>query len=141
MKKAAVKKVSAIKKISTIKKASIVKKAPAKAAVKAKPVAKKTKPVAAAKPAAAKPAIKKTIFSLKAEPGCTIYVAGDFNQWDPAANQMNEKANGLYTASVELGKGRYEYKFVINDVWTVDPLCQDWVSNSLGSLNSVIIVE
>lgn len=84
---------------------------------------------------------KRVKFEIKAEPGCRISVAGDFNEWDATKNKLVEKKGGIYSTSIMLSKGRHEYKFVINDVWTVDPLCQDWVANSLGSLNSVINVE
>lgn len=82
---------------------------------------------------------QRVVFQTKAEPGSKVYVAGSFNNWDPTRNKLTEKA-GTYSVSLLLPRGRHEYKLVINDVWTVDPNCPDWVPNGFGSLNSVIVV-
>jgi hypothetical protein len=50
---------------------------------------------------------------------------------------MKEK-NGVFSTSIMLEPGRYEYKFVINDVWCIDPSTSEWMPNNMGSLNSVI---
>jgi hypothetical protein len=55
---------------------------------------------------------------------------------------MSDKAgDGQYATSLVMSKGRYEYKFVINGVWCLDPECPEWVANNYGSLNSVVIVD
>jgi type 1 glutamine amidotransferase len=48
---------------------------------------------------------------------------------------------GKYSITLVLPKGSHEYKFIINGNWVVDPECQNWVRNSLGTLNSVIKVD
>lgn len=85
-------------------------------------------------------ASKRVKFEIQAEPGSEVYVAGTFNSWNPKQNKLREKT-GVYSATLLLPKGRYEYKFVINGVWCVDPKCQEWVPNNYGSLNSVVSVE
>lgn len=103
----------------------------------------------AAKPAAApaekpaeKVALHRVTFTYRAEPGSTVSVAGDFNEWDPAAKVLEDKeGTGLYKAIVRLAPGTYEYKFVVNGTWCVDPDCKDWVQNAMGTLNSVLRVE
>ena len=43
--------------------------------------------------------------------------------------------------TILLAPGIYEYKFVINGVWTLDPdPDRDWTQNGLGTLNSVLRV-
>ena len=47
----------------------------------------------------------------------------------------------MYSVTVTLAPGIYEYKFVINGVWTLDPdPDRDWTQNGLGTLNSVLRV-
>ena len=95
-----------------------------------------------AAPQAAKAAEKSVSFSVRAEPGKTVYLAGSFNQWNPTGKKMLDKKNeGLYTVSVKLAPGVYEYKFVIDGTWCADPECADWVQNDHGTLNSVITVK
>jgi len=48
---------------------------------------------------------------------------------------------GEFSVTILLPPGQYEYKFVINGAWCVDPECADWVQNSLGTLNSLRRVE
>ena len=106
-------------------------------AKKAKAAVKK----APAKKAAATPAKKRVTFTLAADAGSEVYVAGDFNGWDPAGKKLTDKkGNGVYSAVVTLAPGEYEYKFVINGTWCVDPNCKEWRQNSLGTLNSVLRV-
>ncbi len=107
-----------------------------RAAAKAAPVAK----VTARKPA--QPKSERKVITVQADPGSTVFLAGSFNNWDPSALPMTDKAGtGVYSATVTLAPGIYEYKFVINGVWTLDPdPDRDWTQNGLGTLNSVLRV-
>ena len=53
----------------------------------------------------------------------------------------DRRKTGVYTASMPLAPGKYEYKFVIDGAWCADPECADFVQNSHGTLNSVITVK
>lgn len=86
------------------------------------------------------PARRRVKFSIAAESGSKVFVAGSFNDWDGEKTKLAEKS-GVFSKSVLLAPGRYEYKFVVNGIWTVDPECADWVPNGHGSLNSVIEVS
>ncbi len=79
-------------------------------------------------------------FQIQADAGNEIYVAGSFNNWDDKANKLR-KSKDKYVTSIVLKKGSYEYKFVINGVWCVDPNCDDWQPNSMGTINSIITVQ
>jgi 1,4-alpha-glucan branching enzyme len=78
-------------------------------------------------------------FQIKADPGSEVFVAGSFNGWDPARNRLKFK-DGVFSTALLLPQGRYEYKFVVDQMWCVDPECREWEPNGLGSLNSVISV-
>lgn len=85
---------------------------------------------------------KRTTFEVSANPNSDVYLAGSFNNWDPQRHQMKDaRGKGKYSITLMLPKGEYEYKFVINGNWVVDPECQDWSRNSFGTLNSVKKVE
>ena len=79
-------------------------------------------------------------FEIEAEKGSTVYVAGTFNDWDTTKKKLVFK-NGSYSGTLALAPGRYEYKFMIDGIWCVDPKCREWAPNQFGSLNSVLIVE
>jgi len=81
---------------------------------------------------------KRVTFEVEASEGTTVYVAGTFNDWDPEQHELEPQEDGTYSASILLTRGSHEYKFIIDDVWCVDPACPDWTPNGMGSLNSVI---
>ncbi len=83
---------------------------------------------------------KRVKFQIKADKGAEVYVAGTFNGWNPKRNKLKYQ-DGSYSTSILLSKGRHEYKFVIDNVWCVDPECPEWTSNGLGALNSVVNVS
>ena len=106
--------------------------------------AKKTRTAVkkAAPKAAAKPVEKSVTFTVRAESGKAVYLAGSFNNWDPTGKKMQEKkGDGVYTAAIKLAPGTYQYKFVIDGTWCADPECADWVQNDHGTLNSVITLK
>ena len=117
-------------KIKTTKKSSnktVVAKKPA-----AKPVAKK----------ATKPAKKAVTFTVHAEKGKAVYLAGSFNEWSTSAKKMAYKAkSGIYSATVQLAPGEYQYKFVIDGTWCADPENENSVKNDQGTFNSVVVVK
>ncbi len=83
---------------------------------------------------------RRITFNVTARPGSTVYVAGSFSNWTPD-KQLKAKADGSrYTGSILLEPGQYEYKFVIDDVWCIDPENTEFVRNDYGSLNSVLTV-
>ncbi len=86
----------------------------------------------------AAPKAQRITFSVRAEVGSKVFLAGSFNNWDPTAKEMTDKKSaGVYTAVLSLVPGDYQYKFVIDGTWCADPECADWIQNDLGTLNSV----
>ena len=112
-------------------------KAPAKKAVVKKCAAK----VCTKKPAQ-KASVKEVTFTVHAEKGKSVYLAGEFNQWNPTAKKMAYKAkDGLYSATLKLAAGTYQYKFVIDGTWCADPENVNSIPNDQGTFNSVIEVK
>jgi len=83
---------------------------------------------------------KRLRFEVKAEPGSEVFVAGTFNGWNHKKHKLSLK-NGVYTTSVLVSKGRHEYKYIVNNVWCIDPECSEWAPNEHGSLNNVVTVS
>ena len=94
------------------------------------------------------PAGKPVIFGCSAPDAQFVFLAGTFNDWNPKATPMQCEKRGNWVASVRLGAGTYEYKFVVDDRWCCDPLvddgkyaAKDAVANSFGTKNRTMIVE
>ena len=83
----------------------------------------------------------KVRFELSVEPGSKVFVAGTFNGWSPTKNRLKDNpGSGHCRATLIMPKGRHEYKFVVNGVWIMDPVCVEWTPNGCGSLNSLLYV-
>lgn len=116
--------------------------------MKIKTTKKSATPVVVAKkstasaPKADKPVTKEVTFTVHAEKGKAVYVAGEFNQWNATAKKMAYKAKeGIYAATIKLAPGDYQYKFVIDGTWCADPENTNSVANDQGTFNSVVSVK
>ena len=87
--------------------------------------------------------VKKSVeFKINAMPGSQVYLAGSFTQWSVDQKILKDRNNrGEYRAKVMLEPGVYEYKFIVNDAWMLDPDNPNFNSNGLGTLNSVVVVD
>ena len=61
-------------------------------------------------------------FHFRTGTGRQVYLAGDFNRWDPYMTNMKEKEPGTYSVTLSLKPGRYGYYFLIDGEPVTDPL-------------------
>lgn len=69
----------------------------------------------------------------------SVAVAGSFSNWEPI--RLRKQKDGSYVANVAIAPGSYEYKFIVDGDWQVDPDNSAWALNPYGTLNSLMIVE
>lgn len=76
------------------------------------------------------------------QPGAqSVSVAGDFNGWDPAQTKLERSDGGVWTATIPLKPGRYQYMFVIDGKqWIADPLAAEEATDGFGAQNAVLDV-
>ena len=85
---------------------------------------------------------KKITFEVLAEPKSKVFIAGSFNNWSDTKKELvDKKGDGYYTGALILAPGEYEYKFVINGEWQIDPENPNFNQNKMGTLNSVVRIE
>ena len=80
-------------------------------------------------------------FEIRELPGREIFIAGEFNDWKLVKKLEDKNGDGIYRCRLMLFPGVYQYKFVVDDMWRVDPGNPNFQPNEFGSLNSVLIVE
>ncbi len=86
-------------------------------------------------------AICKVEFSLSETlQGETVYLVGDFNNWNETATPMQRNANGSFTIVLELATNRdYQFRYLINRTeWHNDWEADRYVPNAYGGDNSVV---
>ena len=83
----------------------------------------------------------KVSFSLpEAVQGETVYLVGDFNNWDESATPMKRQKNGSFTVSLDLEKEReYQFRYLVNGTeWHNDWEADRYVPNPYSGDNSVV---
>lgn len=107
-----------------------------KTAAKAKVVAPKAKSASKKVEVEA----KKVTFKLSAPDAGSVFVAGDFNNWDATQAGLKKNTKGEWSSAFALKPGTYQYKFVIDGNWVADQSAETVTDNS-GNLNNVKVVK
>jgi len=73
----------------------------------------------------------------------TVAIAGDFNGWDPQANILKDpEGDGIWTGTLKLEPGRYEYMFVMDgEKWFPDPNAFRYVKDGFGNKNAILEIN
>ena len=90
---------------------------------------------------------------LKSKPVCKVTfkfradaenlaLVGDFNGWDETATPMKKAKDGTFSVSVEMESGReQQFRYLADGkIWHNDEAADKYVTNALGSENSVVIL-
>jgi len=79
-------------------------------------------------------------FSFRGPPGELVTVAGNFNGWDPFMYQLKEYPEGVYSITIPLPPGTYQYVFYHRGQRYVDPHNPRRIYTREGSAASEIVV-
>jgi 1,4-alpha-glucan branching enzyme len=82
-------------------------------------------------------------FTCYAPKAHRVMIVGDFNNWSTGADPMYDREEkGLWSITLPLQPGRYEYKFLIDgEKWIGDPGNPKRIKDGFGAYNSVIEVR
>jgi hypothetical protein len=80
-------------------------------------------------------------FTLEAPDAGKVFLAGDFNGWNPAAIPLRRSADGTWEVEVPLPPGRYAYSFIVDGALATDPTAPQARDDDFGSVNSVVMVK
>ena len=71
-----------------------------------------------------------------------VRIVGDFSDWEPLENSMvQEQGKHIWTGKIPLEAGTYQYKFIVDGEWKVDPENPEVVTTSMGARNSALKVS
>jgi hypothetical protein len=87
----------------------------------------------------------KVQFSLKSNDAKihTVAIAGDFNSWNQMDNLLEDPdGDGIWTGTLKLKPGRYEYMFVLDGKkWVPDPNALRYVKDGFGNKNAILEIN
>ncbi|VBB42754.1 Isoamylase N-terminal domain protein [uncultured Desulfatiglans sp.] len=81
-----------------------------------------------------------TVF-LEAPDAQEVFLIGDFNQWNTASYPMKPDKDGLWSRTLMLEPGTYEYKFIVDGKWQNDPANAQTCENCFGTFNNLLAVS
>lgn len=85
------------------------------------------------------------VFNFKPEgKPAKIFLAGNFNGWNPSDPKFLLKAdgpNGMWSITVKLAPGTYQYKFVADGQWIKDPSAPGSAPDGYGGQNGQFDVK
>ena len=71
-----------------------------------------------------------------------VYIAGDFNNWQPEQTQMQKIGeSGVWQTKMKLPAGKYRYRLVVDGQWQQDPYNEQKEMNPFGEFNSVLEIK
>ena len=81
-------------------------------------------------------------FSLYSPQAHSVALIGDFNGWGSMAQvKLTPCGNGMWSVTVPLPAGRYQYAFLVNGKrWVTDPRAEQHVNHDFGSQNAVVTI-
>jgi chromosome partitioning protein len=79
------------------------------------------------------------VFTVEAPDASRVVLAGDFNGWNPHGGEM-ERVGDVWRKALQLAPGRYRYRYVIDGIWTNDPLNPAVHPSPFGGEDSVVVV-
>lgn len=89
----------------------------------------------------AKQHIRLTPFICWAPEAKSVFLIGDFNDWDPAAHPMHRQPDGAWRLEMPLNHGHHHYQFLIDGKPTLDPRAQGTARDHKGDKVSLIAVS
>jgi 1,4-alpha-glucan branching enzyme len=84
---------------------------------------------------------QKVTFTYVAPTAQAVLLAGDFTGWKEAPVSLKKSKEGVWTGTVSLSPGRYQYRMLVDGQWFDDPLCSERQSNEFGGQNCVCVVN
>jgi len=89
----------------------------------------------------AKAGQRRITFTIEVLGANHVSLMGDFNEWDEKVHPMKQYENDIWKKTVFLDPGRYEYKFLVDGQWHIDPNNYNLCPNRFGTNNNFLIVS
>lgn len=90
-----------------------------------------------------KPEVKVTFSLPAAVQGETVFLVGDFNQWNESATPMKQQKDGSFSVTLNLAKGEeFQFRYLVNGTeWHNDWEADKYVPNPYSGDNSVVVTH
>lgn len=97
--------------------------------------------VTGAKKYSSKSQVKPVNFLCIAPDAHSVFLLGDFNDWDPTATPMTKHHDGSWQAQVIMSNGHHHYCFLVDGKMVNDPKAMGLARNLKGEKVSLMAVS
>jgi 1,4-alpha-glucan branching enzyme len=80
------------------------------------------------------------VFHFDALAADRVKLAADFTGWDKRPIDLRRREDGTWQVAVELPRGQYRYRFLVDDQWCDDPQSREYESNPFGGFDAIVRV-
>ena len=85
---------------------------------------------------------KSAVFTFYGTDAKQVEIAGDFNNWvSSTQGQMENIEKGVWARVLHLDPGKYNYKFVVDGKWIIDPKNPNVSRDTSGNVNSLLEIK
>jgi 1,4-alpha-glucan branching enzyme len=77
-------------------------------------------------------------FSLETADAQKVDLVGKFNNWKAGAHPMKKNKTGKWVKPAMLPPGQFEYKFLVDNKWVIDPQNERKCDNCFGTQNNIV---
>jgi 1,4-alpha-glucan branching enzyme len=83
---------------------------------------------------------RKITFSFEAAEAQKVDLLGEFNNWRAGAHPLKKDKTGKWVKPLMLPPGQFEYKFLVDNKWVLDPQNDRKCDNCYGTQNNIVKV-
>jgi len=86
------------------------------------------------------PKLKSVSIAARIGEAREVLLTGDFNGWNGSPLPLAKRPDGVWTATLKLAPGEYQYRLLVDGQWRDHPEAARRVPNPFGSQNCVLTV-
>lgn len=84
--------------------------------------------------------VKVTFYTHKLPEATSVYLVGDFNDWNEQSDPMEKLRDGRYKLALKLEPGQeYQFRYLVDGEWHNDWEADRYSSNPFSGDNSVVV--
>jgi len=86
--------------------------------------------------------VKVTFYTHRLPEAETVYLVGDFNDWDETSHPMSKLKDGRFKLIVKLESGQdYQFRYLVDGEWHNEWEADKYVPNPFSGDNSVVTTK
>ncbi len=87
------------------------------------------------------PRTQNTTFKIELPDAQSVFLVGDFNNWDTHSNPMKKGKDGYWKTELKLQPGEYQFRYLVDGNYWVNDDTAPQIANAFGTDNSLATIQ